>query len=390
MVINDLNEATNPQDKQNPAPYLDRFFANVIDFLILVPVISLFNSGVANELRWNIFNQNSTEVYALLTQYGFIGFVIFLLYEMLFIFFNRATPGHRFLFLRLVSESDQPLSLLQIFFRTVFKFQALLAAGIPFVEIAVRRDRSMFYDRLSQTRIVSLRDRKNDEIHPEFKKIILRWAHSAVVIFFFSIGLMFYQSVNKPSASASPLAKSSPSCQETLGQYLKNYLSKAKESENLKCARLVVEKFFEKKSEKTFGYLAQLVVSPNEELRESYKIKYCQSRPNKPLCNSRWNAEYESFKPDEEDVVNLLYEMNAALAKNDHALIFSILDLLYTHLDWNKNLELYYLTSYVFLNEKKDRVPASEKASVPREGVASGRSWSSMKGRFLKRMSVVE
>ncbi len=384
MVIPDLNDSSVATNRENPAPYIDRIFANVIDFLILVPVISLFTSGITNDIRWAIFNQHPSEIYFTLLQYGFISFCLFLLYEILFLYFHSATPGHRFLYLKLVPEKGEVISIFSIFFRTLFKFQSLLVVGIPFVEIVLRRDRSTFYDRLSLTRIVSLRMPKADEIHPEFRKIILRWAHSSIILIFVFVALGFYQTVNHTNGSMNSLKKVSPTCQDSLGQYLKSYLSKIKETENLNCARTVVERSFEnRKSEKSLNYLAQYVVSPNDELKESYRIKYCADRPNKPLCRDDWKSDFEGFRPDEEDVVNLLVEMNASLAKNDHSAIFTILDLLYTHLDWNKNLELYYLTSYIHLNEKQmGRGPASEKGDR--------RQWNSMKTRFLKRMSTVE
>lgn len=382
MVIRDLNEEFPQERLENPSPYVDRFFANVIDFLILVPIISLFCSGITNDLRWAIFNHNSSEMYLLFMQYGFISFALFLLYETLFIYFNGATPGHRFLYLRLTSDNGRGLAPAQIFFRTIFKFQSLLLAGVPFLELFIRPDRSMFYDRLSQTKIISLRPSKHDDVHPDLRKIVLRWAHGAVALVFLFIGLAFYQTVRRASNSEIALNVAT-TCQDTLGQYLRSYLSKSKESENLNCARAIVEKDFKIKPEqKVFNYLAQLVVSPNEELKEKYKAKYCDERPNKPLCKADWQVDAENFRPDEEDVVNLLIQMNASMSKNNHAHVFAILDLLYTHIDWNKNLELYYLTSYIFMNENQDRGPASEKENQAK--------WSTVKTRFLKRVSVSE
>ncbi len=329
-----------------------------------------------------MFNQNSSESYFLLLQYLFVSFALFLLYETMFIYFHKATPGHRFLYLRVVSETKEPTTLFQILFRSLFKFQAILFVLVPFIEIVLRRDRSTFYDRLSQTKIVSLKNSRPDDIHPDFKKLILRWVHTSIVLIFMLIGVGFYQTAVSSKGKPS-LSKTSPSCRESLGQYLKNYLSKSKESESLNCARIVVEKSFESKNvSHSFSYLAQLVVSSNEDLKESYRHKYCKERPNKPLCRADWSSDFSSFKPDEEDVVNLLVEMNAALVKNEHSSVFRVLDLLHDHLDWNKNLELYYMTSYIFLNEGQSRSPASIKDKRL--------NWSEAKRRFLKTMAVTK
>tara|TARA_B110001454_G_scaffold213372_1_gene231432 strand:- start:12516 stop:13661 length:1146 start_codon:yes stop_codon:yes gene_type:complete len=379
MVIHDLTEDISDSKKFNPAPYLDRFFANVIDFLILAPVISLFCGGINNDLRWAVFNKSSSDVYPLALQYIFVTFGLFVLYETMFIYFHGATPGHRFLFMRVVNQNGGRPDILPMLFRSVFKFQALLFAGIPFMEIVVRGDRSTFYDRLAQTQLVSLRKTKHDAIHPEFKKIIVRWTHTSIIFAFLFIGLIFYKTVTTTKTES--IAKSKLKCTESLAFYVKNYLSKTRETENLNCARELVEKSFEgANAQAEINYLAQFVVTNNEELKESYRDKYCATRKDKLLCQSEAVIDFDKIKPDDEDVLNLLVEMNQSLFKNDHARVFAILDVLYTHLDWNKNLELYYMTSYLFLSEQGTRGPASEKSLKV--------SWEARKSRFLKRMSI--
>lgn len=380
MVIHDLTEDSSAHISKRPAPYLDRFFANVIDFLILGPVISLFCGGITNDLRWVMFSKTSEHVYGLVLQCVFVTFALFLLYEAMFIFFNGATPGHRFLYMRVVDQNGQRPGFLAILFRSIFKFQAVVLGCIPFVEIVLRRDRAMYYDRLAQTHLVSLRHVKHDEIHPEFRKLILRWAHTAIILFFLVVGAVFYRTVTAPQAQ-NQISKIETKCTETLAHYLKSYLSKSRETENLNCAKDLVEKSFDSgQSKAEINYLAQLVVTPNEDLKESYKAKYCATRGDKILCQESAVIDFDKIKPDEEDVLNLLVALNIALPKNDHAQVFALLDVLYTHLDWNKNLELYYLTSFVFLNEQSARSPAAE------NNLNIG--WDARKARFLKRMSV--
>ncbi|MBL7555619.1 MAG: RDD family protein [Bdellovibrionaceae bacterium] len=380
MVIHDLTEDTSALTEKRPAPYLDRFFANVIDFLILGPVISLFCGGVTNDLRWTMFTKTSDNVFSLVLQCLFITFALFVLYESMFVFFNGATPGHRFLYMRVVDNKGQRPGFLAILFRSVFKFQAILLGCVPFVEVVLRSDRSMFYDRLAQTYLVSLRQTKYDEIHPEFRKIILRWTNTSIILFFLAVGAIFYKTVtaSQPQNLASTVKTK---CTESLAHYLKHYLSKSREAENLNCAKELVEKSFDSGNSKAeINYLTQLVITPNEDLKESYKAKYCATRSEKILCQDTANLNFDKMKPDDEDVLNLLVALNAALPKNDHAQIFALLDVLYTYLDWNKNLELYYLTSYVFLNEQSSRGPAAEKDLKV--------GWDARKARFLKRMSV--
>ena len=381
MVVKDFNDNSDFQI-HNAAPFLDRFFANVINLLILGPVIALFTSGIKRDIRWDMFNQDSSEFFIHILQYGFVTFSLFLLYEIVFIYFNGATPGHQFVFLKLVSEDNKKLTILQIFFRTIFKFQALLCLFLPFVEIVLRSDRSSFYDRLSKSKIISLKPGTSDQIHPDFKNLILRWVHISIALVFLFLGTIFYRTTMPPSRSVASV-KAPIKCQDDLSRYLKSYLSKSRESENLNCARIVVEKSFEKKGKvNSLNFLAQLVISPNDELRSSYKKKYCQEQPQRSLCQAGWAVSSEDFKPDEEDIINLLIQLNSALAKNSHQAVFSILDLLYTHLDWNKNLELYYLTAYIQLSEKSSRSPASK------EDLRVNLSkWPVMKSRFLERIS---
>jgi uncharacterized RDD family membrane protein YckC len=379
MVIHDPHEEISSHSKPNPAPYLDRFFANVIDFLILAPVVSLFCGGINNDLRLAFFSKATNEVYFLVFQYLYVTFALFVLYETMFIYFHGATPGHRFLYMRVTDQTGDRPKVLPALFRSVFKFQAILAGCIPFIEIIMRWDRSTFYDRLAQTQLISLRKTKYDQIHPEFKKIVVRWAHTSIIFFFLIVGLVFYKTVSNPKVIG--FAKSKSKCTESLAFYLKNYLSKSRETENLNCSRELVEKSFNgANSQAEINYLAQFVVTKNDELKESYKNKYCVSRKDKWLCQPDVVIDFDKTKPDDEDVLNLLVDMNQSLNKNDHSRVFAILDVLYTHLEWNKNLELYYLTSYLFLNEQGSRGPASDK------NLKVG--WDARKARFLKRMSV--
>ncbi|MBL7545816.1 MAG: RDD family protein [Bdellovibrionaceae bacterium] len=380
MVTRDFSDSRSAPASPNSAPYLDRFFANVIDFLILTPVISLFTSGIAADIRWALFNKQAEPIFNLVVQYIFISFSLFLLYEVLFIFFHGATPGHRFLYMRVETQKGAPASLIAVLFRSVLKFQAILFSCLPFIEIVLRADRSTFYDRAAGTRLVSLRQGKADEIHPEFRKIILRWTYTVIIFFFMTIGLLFFRSVSKVPDKVTSV-KEGTQCRETLVQSLKNYLSKHKESESLRCARVLVEQAFDADtSVAKLNYLAQYIVTPNDELKESYKAKYCEGNGDRLICQADRTPKMDLGKLDDEAVINVLFDMNQALAKNEHARVFSDLDTLYTYVDWNRNLELYYLTSYVFLNEQTSRNPASEGNQKSQ--------WSSQKERFLKRMSV--
>lgn len=383
MVTRDPFDNNTTIPAPGPAPYLDRFFANVIDALILVPMISLFTSGITSDLRWAVFSKNAAETYSLLGQYMFIAFSLYVLYEVLFVYFHSATPGHRFLHLKVITDDGARPTFFQIFFRSVFKFQAIALACIPFIEIAVRPDRRTFYDRLSQTRIASLKSTEYDQIHPEFRRIIVRWAYSLVAMVFLIVGMLFYKTVTRPNEGKTVKATAKSKCTESLDYYLRNYLSKGKESESLNCARELSEQSIEKsKSPSAFNYLTLFVVTPNDDLKDSYKKKYCDSNAERLLCKKDVAIDFDSIKPDQEDVINLLVELNQALAKDEHQRVFAVLDVLYTHVDWNKNLELYYLTSYVFLNESGKRSPASVKVSKTQ--------WENQKSRFLKRMSVTQ
>lgn len=379
MVFKDISENPKTLSTQSPAPHIDRFFANVIDFLILTPMITLFTGGISNDIRWNVFNK-SPDLLGLFFQYVFVSFALFLLYDILFNYFHGATPGHRFLCMKLIGKDGRAPSLMALLFRATFKFQAILMGCIPFVEVILRPDRSTFYDRASQTQLVSLRETKFDDVHPDFKKILFRWTHTLVMLFFITIGIVFFKVVTADPSNIAQ-SKSVSKCTETLEQHLKNYLSKHKESENLECARILAEKKLDssKESSKLY-YLTQYIVTANDDLKSQYKTKYCTDNSNKIVCAKETEANYTFAKLTEEDTLNLLVDMNAALAKNQHDRIFTILDILYTHLDWNKNLELYYMTSYLFLTEQNGRSPASEK-KVPQD-------WDGKKSRFLKRMSI--
>ena len=126
MVIEDISykkPTLNSRDKYLPA-HIDRLFAAVIDFLIFSPFVALFTSGILADFKMNALLSDFSNQYSLLFQYLFTVFVLFVSYESLFIYFLAATPGHYFLYQRLeaVNPEDGQLSLIRIFFRSIFKF----------------------------------------------------------------------------------------------------------------------------------------------------------------------------------------------------------------------------------------------------------------------------
>ena len=363
MVIDDISaKKTNSFQIYKPA-HIDRLFAAVIDFLILAPVIGLFSSGVVSDLKINtLFVAHQSNSF-LIFQYSFIFFSLFVLYESVFNYFLKATPGHYFLYLRLESDDNKPLSFLRIIFRSVFKFVSFLFVFFPFIEILLREDRKPFYDRVSLTKLTTLKKAPvTDDIAFQIKIWLTQWVNSAVIVSFIAVGAVLFQ-VTSHDSVVSTTEKKIATCASDLNSYLVSYLQDQEMQKSKDCIQQITDRDFTKAMEEksevaALNYFARYVMADEVKLRTEYLKKFCSQQTDNVLC-----AEKSSIRLSEvqdKDFVYYVYVLSKYVQDKNHLGAFLILDGLYDKFEWTDRLENLYMQSYLKIKENTERKPASQ------------------------------
>lgn len=362
MVIEDISNKRNKRSESHVPPHIDRLFATVIDFLILTPLIGLFTSGIVSDFKLNSLNTQSGSNGSLIFQYLFISFSLFVLYETLFNYFLRASPGHYFLYLRLVAEEPKDLSFLSLFFRSLFKFLCFIFLFIPFLEILLRPDRRTYYDRISFTRMITLKKiNQNDEISIFFKNWLSQWVKVFLLTGFSLMGVVFFflTSLEHPMP---PEKHSVMTCSKELEEYLINYFQDKKNIKDKECILKITNHQFDKESETGLTYFARYALAENKKLRTDYFKKFCDIQKENVLCQESSNKSLSQV--EDEDFVYYVYSLSKYVEDNDYLEAFLIVDGLYEKftekLERTDHLEKIYMKSYLKIQENSDRKPAGE------------------------------
>lgn len=174
MVLRDLSapETAPPQLSQVAyrlplGPVGDRFLAFILDFLILSPVVSFFLATSLRDLKTlQLINSESEE--AVVIWFTFlIGMVVISCgLQACFLYFWQATPGQKFMQLRVISfpprDDAEGLTFGQALTRTFGWWISTLFLGVPFIEVVGHPLRRCFHERTSDTLVVSLKQEYSD------------------------------------------------------------------------------------------------------------------------------------------------------------------------------------------------------------------------------------
>ncbi|MCX7978391.1 MAG: RDD family protein [Bdellovibrionaceae bacterium] len=209
MVIPDLSHIPSKQSKPTYriAPVSDRVVSFVIDFLVFSPVIGLLVARDIRELRlltlFGADQQSINEVFSLIV----LGVAFWsVLLSMLFLWFWQATPGQRFLKIRVLSLDGQHLTLTQCFLRSLGFFVGLVSLGLLFFGVMAHSHRRALHDRLSDTIVTTLKDQVDPGPLPMEKSFFSSWGRSFVVALLLFIGISW---LTAPRGQSSIVASSS-------------------------------------------------------------------------------------------------------------------------------------------------------------------------------------
>lgn len=368
MVIGDISvKSVFKKQEENPPFHIDRLFAFIIDFLIISPLMGLFTAGIIGDFKLNSLGVEQLSFSFLMFQYIFICFVLFLLYESLFIYFLKATPGHYFLYLRLENTKTKKMNFVQILFRSAFKFLGFVFLGLPFLEVLFRDDRTMFYDRLSFTKVISLKKHvKSDELPHQVKHWVLSWVNSFVFVWFLVLAAMLYQMASR-DVGASVKTSKSAACPLELNSYLLSYLQEQNEQKNKECIDKIVNHEFDKvltsKEEiPAINYFAKFVLTDDAKMKSDYLKKFCSTEEKNILCAEKSTINIGSV--EDKDLVYHVYALSKVLKEDNPLATFVMIDALYDKLEQTDRLDNYYMQAYLKMKETDNRGPASAAEDV--------------------------
>lgn len=167
------------------ASLADRIFSFLLDYLILTPVVSfLLLLGFKKEFA--VWNENSftaeSQPLFLLLAFAFV--ISFSLLQSFFIYYWGATPGQYFLKLKTQSLQPSGLFFFKFTVRQIGFWVSVFFLGLPWLAVLADSEQRTFYDKLAETRVVSL---KSDQFYFSFEFETKYWrAFMATVILFFS------------------------------------------------------------------------------------------------------------------------------------------------------------------------------------------------------------
>lgn len=204
MVYDDISKAKQPFDRRSShdsksafskAAVLDRFFSFLLDYLIISPVISflilaLFQAEVS--IWKNAATKADNFSVAILLGTAFIA--LFSLVQSFCIYFWGATPGQHFLKLQTHADPRSGVLFLRLCLRQLGFWVSILFLGLPWLAILSHPQQQTFYDRLSETTVVSLKQRQSYfafEVEPRYWRSLT--ATFMVFFVFILVGVVWQQ-----------------------------------------------------------------------------------------------------------------------------------------------------------------------------------------------------
>lgn len=181
MVIEDL---TRPSilprvhsEELRLASVSDRAFAFFLDVIIISPIISLFFAGLVKQIKTLLMiNSNTSETIGYWLFLIAIVFITSFLIQAIFIYHWQATPGQRFMHLKVISwpHRQQEMSFSKALTRSFLWCFSWILLAVPFMEILGHPFRRAFHERASDTLVVTLKDKDEGPIYFE-TRFIASW-----------------------------------------------------------------------------------------------------------------------------------------------------------------------------------------------------------------------
>lgn len=326
MVIKDISHPeTLPrkhEDSVRLAPVSDRALAFFLDALFFSPVISLLAAGTFRQVKtFSLLNPQAPLVMEAWMVWALVVFTGTWFLQAAFYYFWSATPGQKFMQLRVVSwpHPEMEMTFSKALLRSLLWCLSWAFLAIPFLELLGHPFRRALHERASDTLVVTLKEGAEAPFAFETRFINswinLFFASLALLVFVFSVSaVQFVQGpqkikevaaheANKDSGLCRELKawealQSSASAQEKMDRLIA--LAWANSSGELPCAESELNSHFwdnktssqgrqNKTSEKSaeldaWAYLARTVNSVDQKSRRDYVNKACEVAARSEAC----------------------------------------------------------------------------------------------------------
>ncbi len=199
MVIPDLSvPQTQPHSQKSRPPLAsvsDRFLSFLLDFLLFSPFITLFTASLVRRAKESFLIHSSMDE-ALVFSLLIVLIVVFStsVFQAFFLFYFQATPGQMFSRLRVISFPTGPsrLSLNQCLVRSFLWWTSGLAFFLPFLEILSHPLRRAFYERASDTLVITSKSQFDEGPHILESKFFSSWLRmSFLLLLALTVGAAF-------------------------------------------------------------------------------------------------------------------------------------------------------------------------------------------------------
>ncbi len=196
MVIRDLSAPESRsqvfREEVRIAFVSDRFIAAVLDFLIFSPVVSFCVAGFLKEIKtYLLIDPQSFEASIIwfLFLVASAGLVVFI--QALFLYFWNATPGQRFMQMKVISypRRFEALTFAQCLLRSTLWALSFGLVAAPFLEVIGHPLRRSFHERASDTLVITLKEEQDDGPLLLERKFVGSWLRMFFLLVFLVGGL---------------------------------------------------------------------------------------------------------------------------------------------------------------------------------------------------------
>lgn len=377
MVFVDLSNSASTREESQYSNKLaspaDRFLAFFIDFIVTSPVATLFASGSLREIRENIIDSaSSQEIIISVATYLIIFLLVNVIMQVFMLHFWNASLGQKTFNIKIVKfpadSSNHPLSLTQCLTRATGPWISMFALGIPCLEMFSHSYRRTFYDRLSDTLVIT--NKKTGAGVPNVfeANFVKQWMQIVSFVTGFALLIQFVSYVRQDkNLSLKLAARKSTSCPEVnlfsnhkfsrLDRALALYLVNPEEFSCLE-KELDNDRVYEK--EAGLAYLAKSILEKDKELIKTYQSKVCETGSKTMEC--AWLKKSSDFKSTGSMALQVLQVQEHIKSKNWMQALETIEPLLSEELLF-PGLQTSYVKAYIsWTNSKSNaRQPASDK-----------------------------
>lgn len=313
MVIRDLSD--DERRAQMPSRELplafpgDRFLAAVFDFLIFSPVVSFCVAGFLKQIKtYLLLDPQSAEagIVWVLFMLSAVGLAVF--FQAIFLYFWQATPGQRFLKMKVVSYPHPATALRfsQCLLRSAGWVGSVFVFGVPFLDILGHPLRRAFYERASDTLVVTEKREHDDGPLVLESRFVGSWMRMFFLMVFAS-GLIYalqtYHLVQIGRFAAATEKQKNWMCSQVPEEV--PFGDRADQAIAMFMMDQVTADCLDKEADfalwnasqgdQAWAYLAKGVATDDQELRKQYFAKVCESGKKSETCGI---ADYLTHEDD--------------------------------------------------------------------------------------------